>query len=346
MNIFGRRVLYLDVLRLFATFSVIILHVAAQNWSHVALNTFEWKIFNFYDSLFTCCVALFVMISGALFLSKNVSVELMFKKYILRIAISFLFWSTIYAVFTSGDINSKIACFIKGHYHMWYLFMIVGLYMCYPLLNSIVKSGYSKYFLVLGFVFAFLLPDTLLAISDFGNNATVKIMTVLESNINNMNMFMVLGYSFYFVLGYYLYQISFDKRWQRVIIYLCGIVGVIMTVYLTYYKSVKIGEPSQNYYSDFWISTMLEAVAIFVLVRSRYENKQYHGKIIRKLSKYSFGAYLVHAFVIEGLNHYDINTLLFNPIVSVPGIAVIVCIISFGISGILNNIPLLNKYVV
>ena len=321
-------------------------NVAAQNWSHIAVNTSEWKIFNFYDSMFTCCVILFVMISGALFLSNNISVEMMFKKYIFRIAISFLVWSIVYAAFASGDINSKIACFVKGHYHMWYLFMIIGLYMCYPLLNVIVKNGYAKYFLILGFVFAVIFPSFLLLMNDFGNSTIVKIVAVLESDINNMNMFTVLGYSFYFILGYYLYQSTFEKRWQRVIIYLCGVVGVIMTVYLTYYKSVKIGEPSQNYYSDFWISTMFEAIAIFVLIKSRYEKSQYHGRIISRLSKYSFGAYLVHAFIIEVFNYYGINTLSFNPIVSVPSIAVIVCIISFGISCILNNIPLLNKYVV
>ena len=68
--------------------------------------------------------------------------------------------------------------------------------------------------------------------------------------------------------------------------------------------------------------------------------------IIFLLSKYSFGAYLIHPFVISVLKYLGLNTLTFNSLLAVPIIGVIVFCGSFLISGILNHIPILNKYIV
>lgn len=34
-----------------ATSAVIVIHVAAQNWDATGIETFEWNVFNFYDSI-------------------------------------------------------------------------------------------------------------------------------------------------------------------------------------------------------------------------------------------------------------------------------------------------------
>ncbi len=51
--------------------------------------------------------------------------------------------------------------FINGHYHMWFLFMIVGLYLIVPfLLRPIVRDEkLLRYFLLLTLIFTFLLPQ-------------------------------------------------------------------------------------------------------------------------------------------------------------------------------------------
>ena len=77
-----------------------------------------------------------------------------------------------------------------------------------------------------------------------------------------------------------------------------------------------------------------------------YNNNRINA-FVQKLSKYSFGAYLVHALVIEQLNYRaGINSLSFNSGFSVVCIGIIVFIISFMISAILNNIPIIKKYMV
>ena len=68
---------------------------------------------------------------------------------------------------------------------------------------------------------------------------------------------------------------------------------------------------------------------------------------IQKLSKYCFGAYLVHALVLERLNdQMGLNSLSFHPVFSIICITVIVFTISFAISAVLNCIPVIKKYMV
>lgn len=92
---------------------------------------------------------------------------------------------------------------------------------------------------------------------------------------------------------------------------------------------------------------MFESIAVFTW----FKYKKYHfpklHPIALKLSRYSFGAYLVHALTIEQLNDkFGLNTLSFNSALAVIGIGIIVFVCSFVISGILNHIPVVRKYMV
>ena len=73
---------YCDYLRLIATFAVVVLHVAASNWYSTDVNGLEWQSFNFYDSVVRWGVPIFVMISGSLFLSREISIRKIYSKYI------------------------------------------------------------------------------------------------------------------------------------------------------------------------------------------------------------------------------------------------------------------------
>lgn len=84
---------YCDYLRVFATFAVVVLHVSATNWYITDVNVMEWQAFNFYDSIVRWGVPIFVMISGSLFLGRDVSLKKIYSKYILRMVVAFVFWS-------------------------------------------------------------------------------------------------------------------------------------------------------------------------------------------------------------------------------------------------------------
>ena len=353
-----KRKVYCDYLRLVATFAVVFIHVAASNWSNVDVNGIQWQVFNIYDSLVRWGVPIFVMISGALFLNRDVPIKNIYSKYVLRMVIAFVSWSLFYAILTTDtfqhgliySLKSHIGTLVTGHYHMWFVLMIIGLYMCIPFMKKIVSDEtVMKYFLKLSFIFAFLIPWVLKIVNDFvgSNNSMIqKMVTTIDSNPMNMGMSMVLGYSFYFILGYYLDRIEIKKD-VRVMIYVAGILGFIFTIVADAGLSIKTQVANSNYYGNFEVNVLLEVIAVHTLFKYHTFQNEKVNRFVVVLSKFGFGAYLIHTFIIESMAailHFD--TLSMNAWISVPLISIIVFGVSMGISAVLNHIPVIKKYCV
>ena len=81
-----RRVIYFDILRIVAIFFVVFVHLAAQHWADVDVSSRAWFAFNLYCTTGKWSVPIFVMISGALFLGRDVSISAILKKNVARIA--------------------------------------------------------------------------------------------------------------------------------------------------------------------------------------------------------------------------------------------------------------------
>ena len=343
----ANRTVYFDYLRVFATFAVIILHISASNWHTTDVNGFEWQVFNFFDSITRWCVPIFIMISGSLFLNRNIPLKTMYSKYLLRMASAFVGWSAVYAAFMEGSLTDKLIAFLQGHYHMWFILMIAGIYICIPFIKPIVETDLRiKYFLALSLIFAFVFPELFMLAKDFGNDLIIQGSKAIKTDVKNMNMHIVLGYVSYFVLGYYFDKIKLGKN-QRIIIYVLGLAGFIFTVVVDLAVALKTQTACGRYYGNFNVNILLETLAVFTFFKyGKYESDKLNA-IVLKMSKYSFGAYLVHALIIEQLNiRLGLNTLSFNPVLAVPSIGVIVFAVSFTISALLNRIPVVKKYLV
>ena len=347
-----KREIYLDILRIVAIFLIIIIHVSAQNWYVKQTNifSFEWNIFNIYMSLSQSGTAIFVMISGALFLSSNYSIEKIYKVKILRIIIAFIFWALIYTLLfhKHSTLKDFIVNFSKGEYHLWFLYMIMGLYILVPFFKKIVENEFlMKYFLILSFIFSIIIIPLRKLVNIFKLDV---LKTVLFKNIlDKVDMHFVVGFSFYFILGYFLHKTIIDSK-KSILIYFLGILGLISTIIFSVLLSRYIGEQNQLFYNRFTPNMFFYILFIFVFFKNIFKDFKFTDKqkeIIVKMSQYSFGAYLVHVLILKWLKQFfALNTLSFNPIFSVPVIAIIVFGVSFLISALLNKIPLLNKYIV
>lgn len=348
-NALKKRTIYFDLLRIFATFSVVILHTASFRWHDVDVKSFEWNVFNFYDSIVRWTVPVFVMISGALMLNKDRSIKDLLKKNVLRMALAFLFWSSIYSLikaFNGNDINYIIPYFIRGNYHLWFLNMIVGLYLLTPFLRKIVENeSLTKYFLFLAIILNIGLPYIVQILSFFYPDAS----SLMKKTVDSFHMKTVLGYTVYYVLGYYLNTHKIDKK-SLITIIILGLLGFIMTIGLTLVASLYTNKHYTEFYGNFTLNVFLESIFVFTVFKAIFENKEFSTKftnIIYKISKYSFGIYLVHALIIDKLSsHFKINALLFNQIISVPVLAIVVFVISLIISAIINHIPKVKNFIV
>ena len=350
MNEKKERIVYFDVLRVLAILAVVILHVAGANWSLVELDTLQWRMFNIYDSIVRWCVPVFVMISGALFLRRNKVIKELYKKNILRIVTSLIFWSAIYAIYAhfacKCTLKEMIRLLFIGHYHMWFLYMILGLYIVSPVLKKLIEDKtITKYFLVIAFILAVCIPQAIEVITIF----FPYVGNIMQEIVNNMHLDLVLGYTIYFVIGYYINTYELDKK-TKIAVFILGICSFIATAVLTQMISFYTESGNVLFYKNNTVNVFFESIFIFLLVKEILKKitlNKYILIIIRELSKYSFGIYLVHALILEVMDMYfKVNSLRFNPIISVPIVACIVFVISLAISAALNHIPIVKKYIV
>lgn len=348
----SQRVYYFDYLRIFAIFAVIILHVAAQNWENTNVNSFEWQVFNFYDSVVRWGVPVFVMISGSLFIGKKHRIKKLYQKYILRIIIAFLTWSILYALWNNIVINNNLSIktlineILIGHYHLWFMFMIVGLYIIVPFLNKIVEDRkIAWYFVITSFVFAFILPQ----LSEIIGLKFSGISGIIDEITSKLHLHMVLGYSGYFVLGFLLQNTEIKKKY-RIIIYVFGILGLIFTISSTSILSLFWQSPAKMFYGNLTVNVLLVAMAVFVFAKTNL-NKPIPSlrkqQMLLFFSKCTFGVYLIHPFFIELIKKYfNITSLTINPIFAVPILSVIVFLLSLLVSALLNLIPIVKNWMV
>ena len=146
----SERTAYFDWLRVAAALAVMMIHVCAQHWYDTDVNGAAWRSFNLIDSLVSCAVPIFVMISGALFLNREIPLSKLLSKYCLRMLAAYFFWSLIYALFEAKSPAAALALTLRGHFHMWFLPMIIGLYLCVPLFRALteemegIKDGTSR----------------------------------------------------------------------------------------------------------------------------------------------------------------------------------------------------------
>ena len=342
------RTVYIDYLRVSAIFAVIMIHVSCQIWYKADVNGFQWQTSNFFDSLSRWGVPVFVMISGSLFLGRDIPVRELYSKYILRLAIAYIMWSLFYAlIFTGGSVKQVFLKTITGHYHMWFILTIIGLYMCTPLLRLLVDKGWkTRYFLVLAFIFAFVFPVIISLSNDFGNESIVNTANAIAYADSRMNMDLVMGYSGYYVLGYCLNRTELNEH-QRRLVYSLGLIGFFFTAIITSVVSVKMQTYCTKYFDFITVNVLFESMAVFTAFKHAHFQNATINRIMQKMAKCCFGAYLIHVFVIEMFsNLLGLNTYSFNPVLSIIVITIITFILSFGISAVLNRIPVVRKYIV
>ena len=347
-----KRLIQFDLLRILAIFFMMLLHIAGSNWDWTAVDSFEWNTFNVYDSIARCCVPIFVMISGMFFLNDDriEPIGYIYKKRILRLVTAYLFWSTLYSLYVnlilqndSGvEIKKQIAIdIVNGRYHLWFVPMMIGLYMVVPFLKKICSDKKTEeYYIILVIVFTFGLNVLkLIPQSDI----------FVYGILGNFNLYMVLGYTGYFVIGHYISSYSV-KRKTEILFYVLGMISAVLTIIATVVISKKNGYPTETFYGYLMPNVLGMAVAVYVFFAKRVSKWKFSERmktVIVKISQISFGMYLIHDFFIILFSKYlSITTMSFNAIISVPFITVCVFVLSMFGAYLLSKIPYVNKYII
>lgn len=341
----NRKIQY-DLLRVIACFMVVMLHVSAFYWTKLSPSSKEWQILNIYDSFVRSSVALFFMISGTFLLTKEVTLKKLYQKNILHLFVVLIVWSVLYAIDTLGfpaffkkDLGSIFTAVVNGKYHLWFLWSIIGIYIFVPVLYAIThyqEGKYMKYFLLLFLIFG-VLRSTLI-IYPYPNRAVFDLIKKLP----NMST-----YAGYFVLGYYLDQ-KVKKKLNGALLLGIYIFIVGCSAVIGRWDAMNKMKPAGLLYGYFCLPVFIEAILLFLLLKGMegyWENKEKVSKVIYFFSQNTMGIYLLHPFVLERLDRYEINSLTWNTWISVP----LVTVLTFGccliISVVLSKIPLVRKLI-
>ena len=344
----GGRLYYLDVLRILAVFSVMIIHVTAKYWPYEPVTGYNWRVLNAYDQAAHFAVPMFVMISGALWLAGGkLDYKKLYTKNALRIVTAFLFWSALYAVLhaiilphmAGKDLSIREFVYqtAVGRYHLWYCYMILGIYLVLPLLKPIADNEkLLRYFLLLSFVTAFLLPSL----------QTLPVLSKTRSITDDLNINIGKGYVFYFMAGYYLWKTEIPKK-IRLFVYLFGLISVVGLIVGSTYSSARANTGVYNSYFSH-VFEVGRTLAIFVLFQYAVKPGRLGEKIRRGLVRASnlcFGVYLIHDFFLSGIDQYVVKAVDFNPLFSVPLISAALFVVSYACACVLKRIPAIGKYI-
>ena len=340
------RIIQFDTLRVFATFAVVWLHTSAQRF-YDCYPSIEWEARNFYDSMVRWAVPIFVMISGSLFLNpeKKIGIKELYTKNIKRIVLIYLFWSIVYGVY--GGIDEKglvglIRRIVQGPFHFWFLKMIIGLYICVPILKVIVKDKkLEQYFICFSLVTAFVIPILFPLVGLFSGIAR----EIVVKNHEEFGITIALGHIGYFVLGHYLTHNTISESVKKVI-YALGIMSIGAVCILTNIVSYYFGEPCLFLYGYINMFTLFEALALFIVIKEQQISLKYH-LILINASKLSLGIYIIHPLVMSIiLDLGGIDSASLNPLYFIPVFAIAIFAISYFFTFLLNRTPIIQKFII
>lgn len=330
------KILYLEMIRIIAIFSVILLHCNSQFFIDATMfESQTWWFANIVNAVSRFGVPLFFMISGYLLLSSKTAdnITLFYKKRALKIIPPFLIWSFIYYCnncIKNNDVFS-VKDFLIGVgtqniiYHFWYLYTILFFYLLTPFLKKMIMQCSKKQLYLCFFIIIF--PAT---ICPFFNRLFQKWCFYFPMVVD--------GYWGYFLLGYILGTYDIQKK-HRYILYCIAILAVFVAIFGTD-RTSSAAEIDTFYTGGYQYHAFIISAAIFLFLKYRpFQNKLF-SNIISTLGNLSFGLYLCHALVIEKIS-------IFLPLPRVYMKIIIYTVITFIVGYIMlyciSKIKFLNK---
>jgi len=221
--------------------------------------------------------------------------------------------------------------FLSGrpHYHMWFLYMIVGLYLCAPFLRRVVALSKDRELM------GAILGMFLIAVLD-GIWAGVH-----EGVAPDLFITWFLPYIPFFMVGYLIRVSSVDLPTPL----LCAVfvASVIATALACYFTGLK-GDPDKGLYFHGPLSVTVIPMSASVMYLFRKVNVPLLGRdATQKAASLTLGVYVVHPFILEVMNYKGVLTSAFSPVASIPFVTLCVFILAFIGVWIISRVPYLRR---
>ena len=260
----NQHIVWLDVVRFIAMFTVVCCHCTDpfNFYPGTAPNIGEIKLWGaIYGSVLRPCVPLFVMITGALLLPVRGDASTFYKKRIPRVFYPFLIWSVLYNLFPwitgllglnpqiildffpyageevmrqSFSVSLEYILMIPFNFsilavHMWYIYLLIGLYLYLPVFSAWVEkaSERAKLMFLLAWGVTLLLPYYYQFVSNY-------LWGTCSWNSFGM-LYAFAGFNGYLLLGHYLKNLewSLKKTANPVVVTTMAVSPLVTSVVVT-----------------------------------------------------------------------------------------------------------------
>ena len=337
--------IYAEWLRILAAFSVVFQHTVSSAWYNVSVDSEEFFLLNILNSLSRFGVGVFVMISGAFMLSPLYPhpPQKIFRHNLPRIFLLTVFWVVFYGVLDASDngislselLSTPILIFTRPHTHLWFLYVIAGLYVLTPPLRIFVQYASQKmllYAIALLVAFGLCLPT-------LNHLLTVLAHFPLYKNLSIPGFSSFVGY---YLAGFYLSRYGLPGFGKR-ILYSLAAISWAATVFASNYASDLQGVPNEYFFGNFRPTTFLIAASVFCAFRERFRDRQTTNPRFLEISRAMLGIYLVHPIFIRAFYRMDFSLLAWNPLLSAPLAGLLFFALSLAVVLCFRKIPFVKR---
>lgn len=285
----------LNLLKVLASFAVIMVHTAVLRVSQVDVHSLGWWVANIGDAAGRFGSSMFVMVGGAVLLARPAEHDPwgFVGQRLSRLLPALLFWSVFYFAWREwmwGGITwpGIVQDVVLGSpwYHLWFMYMMLGLYLMMPAMRyAVLGVGEGPGWRHLLMVAA--------GMTWFASIAQTLQKTSHASFIGLAPLFVV-----YFLGGYYLLRRPVRvATWQLVAGVVLGVAGMAVGVAVAY--PVLKDWAFVLFYSNRSPFAMLLTFSVFLLALRL--PPQAVPAWVNHLGKATLGIYAIHPFWIDML---------------------------------------------
>ena len=380
---------WIDWLRVAACFMVITVHctepfyIGGDGSQILTKADAFWS--SFFDSFVRACVPLFIVASSYLQFPLHYSTGEFFRRRAVRILIPFAIWTAVYTLIWGEPVQNFKSLLLNLNYsagHLWFVYMLIGLYMIMPLLSPWAeKVGKKELQAYIGiWLFTTLIPF----IRDIASGGTLSVIygpTGIprqalfplwgEASWNTYGTFYYLsGFIGYLFLGLYIRKFTGEMTWRKTL--LISIPSFITGFAITFGGFIRrVMETSAGVFPEsgsidkvvWWetswyydaLGVALMTLAWILLFRKIRSEGRFYRRIVLPVSKAGYGFYLCHMIILIPISGWFRDLLgtgengilgFWTTPVEIIGAAIVTFVLTAVVSVILQKIPKIGKYLI
>ncbi len=336
-SISDNRIVWLDVIRCVAMIMVIGVHCIDPFYISPTMRAIpeytHWAAI--YGSLLRPSVPLFVMMTGLLLLPvKKQPLGKFYKKRIYRVLFPFLIWSVLYSMFpwVTGvlglpkEIIGDFFCYTQGQEsqslidslkdvamipfnfshkenHMWYIYLLIGLYLYMPFFSAWIENAdrKTKRAFLLIWIISLFIPY----LKEYVANCLFERSGYVfgTDTWNEFRLFYYFaGFNGYLLLGHYVKK---GNDWSLMKTFILCILMFAVGYYITYTGfSTTASNPNATetemelFFTFCSPNVLLMTLATFLLLQKVVITNSTVIKVLANMTQCGFGIYMVHYFVV------------------------------------------------